>query len=122
MNKTEYLEYCNQMYAKGTPIVPDEVYDRLVENTELENTEDIDIVSSSHFGPDDESEDGERGDLDSTTCRRRPCADKHQHGDEEQRGLLKATDINGGKPCGAWCRALEPRGEKFLPDVERPEC
>jgi len=25
------------MYAKGTPIVPDEVYDRLVENTELEN-------------------------------------------------------------------------------------
>jgi len=37
MNKTEYLEYCNQMYAKGTPIVPDEVYDRLVENTELEN-------------------------------------------------------------------------------------
>ena len=37
MNKTEYLEYCNDMYAKGTPIVPDEVYDRLVENTELEN-------------------------------------------------------------------------------------
>ena len=37
MNKTEYLEHCNQMYAKGTPIVPDEVYDRLVENTELEN-------------------------------------------------------------------------------------
>ena len=37
MNKTEYLEYCNQMYAKGNPILPDEVYDRLVENTELEN-------------------------------------------------------------------------------------
>mgnify|MGYP000853729659 FL=1 len=36
MNKTEYLEYCNQMYAEGTPILPDEVYDRLVENTALE--------------------------------------------------------------------------------------
>lgn len=37
MNKTEYLEYCNRMYAEGNPILPDEVYDRLVENTELEN-------------------------------------------------------------------------------------
>ena len=37
MNKTEYLEYCNQMYAEGNPILPDEVYDRLVQNTELEN-------------------------------------------------------------------------------------
>ena len=37
MNKTEYLELCNQMYAEGNPILPDEVYDRLVENTELEN-------------------------------------------------------------------------------------
>jgi len=37
MNKTEYLEYCNQMYAEGNPILPDEVYDRLVENTELES-------------------------------------------------------------------------------------
>jgi DNA ligase (NAD+) len=37
MNKTEYLEYCNRMYAEGNPILPDDVYDRLVENTELEN-------------------------------------------------------------------------------------
>ena len=37
MNKTEYLEYCNQKYAEGNPILPDDVYDRLVENTELEN-------------------------------------------------------------------------------------
>jgi len=37
MNKTEYLEYCNQKYAEGNPILPDEVYDRLVQNTELEN-------------------------------------------------------------------------------------
>ena len=37
MNKTEYLEYCNEMYAKGSPVLPDDVYDRLVENTELEN-------------------------------------------------------------------------------------
>ena len=37
MNKTEYLEYCNQMYAEGNSILPDEVYDRLVQNTELEN-------------------------------------------------------------------------------------
>ncbi len=37
MNKSEYLEYCNEMYAKGTPIIPDDVYDRLVENTALEN-------------------------------------------------------------------------------------
>ena len=37
MNKTEYLEYCNQMYAEGNPIIPDEVYDRLIENTELED-------------------------------------------------------------------------------------
>ena len=36
MNKTEYLELCNQKYAEGNPILPDEVYDRLVENTELE--------------------------------------------------------------------------------------
>ena len=36
MNKTEYLELCNQKYAEGDPILPDEVYDRLVENTELE--------------------------------------------------------------------------------------
>lgn len=36
MNKTEYLEYCNRKYAEGNPILPDEVYDRLVENTELE--------------------------------------------------------------------------------------
>ena len=35
MNKTEYLEYCNQMYAEGNPILPDDVYDRLVENTAL---------------------------------------------------------------------------------------
>jgi len=37
MNKTEYLELCNQKYAEGNPILPDDVYDRLVENTELEN-------------------------------------------------------------------------------------
>ena len=37
MNKTEYLEYCNRKYAEGNPILPDEVYDRLVENTELED-------------------------------------------------------------------------------------
>jgi len=37
MNKTEYLEYCNQKYAEGNPILPDDVYDRLTENTELEN-------------------------------------------------------------------------------------
>jgi DNA ligase (NAD+) len=37
MNKTEYLELCNQKYAEGDPILPDDVYDRLVENTELEN-------------------------------------------------------------------------------------
>jgi len=36
MNKTEYLELCNRKYAEGNPILPDEVYDRLVENTELE--------------------------------------------------------------------------------------
>ena len=36
MNKTEYLEYCNQKYAEGNPILPDDVYDRLVENTALE--------------------------------------------------------------------------------------
>jgi len=36
MNKTEYLELCNQKYAEGNPILPDEVYDRLVENTALE--------------------------------------------------------------------------------------
>ena len=37
MNKTEYLELCNQKYAEGNPILPDDVYDRLVENTELES-------------------------------------------------------------------------------------
>tara|TARA_B110000858_G_scaffold185115_1_gene226980 strand:+ start:3643 stop:4584 length:942 start_codon:yes stop_codon:yes gene_type:complete len=37
MNKTEYLEYCNQKYAEGNPILPDEVYDRLTENTVLQN-------------------------------------------------------------------------------------
>ena len=37
MNKTEYLEYCNQKYAEGNPVLPDEVYDRLVENTALES-------------------------------------------------------------------------------------
>ena len=37
MNKTEYLEYCNQKYTEGNPVLPDEVYDRLVENTALEN-------------------------------------------------------------------------------------
>jgi NAD-dependent DNA ligase len=37
MNKTEYLEYCNRMYAEGNAQLPDDVYDRLVENTELES-------------------------------------------------------------------------------------
>jgi NAD-dependent DNA ligase len=37
MNKTEYLEYCNQKYAEGNPILPDEVYDRLIANTQLES-------------------------------------------------------------------------------------
>ena len=31
-----YLHICNQAYAQGTPIISDEVYDRLVENTSLE--------------------------------------------------------------------------------------
>ena len=30
-----YLRHCNQAYAQGTPLIPDEVYDRLVENTSL---------------------------------------------------------------------------------------
>ena len=30
-----YLRNCNQAYAEGTPLIPDEVYDRLVENTSL---------------------------------------------------------------------------------------
>ena len=30
-----YLRNCNQAYAQGTPIIADEVYDRLVENTSL---------------------------------------------------------------------------------------
>ena len=37
MNKTEYLEYCNEMYAKGSPVLPNKFNDRLVENTRLEN-------------------------------------------------------------------------------------
>jgi len=39
MNKEleAYLRLCNQAYAEGNPLIPDEVYDRLVENTELEN-------------------------------------------------------------------------------------
>ena len=39
MNKEleAYLKVCNQAYAEGNPLIPDEVYDRLVENTELEN-------------------------------------------------------------------------------------
>ena len=31
-----YLHICNQAYVEGTPIISDEVYDRLVENTSLE--------------------------------------------------------------------------------------
>ena len=30
-----YLRECNEAYAKGIPLIPDEVYDRLVENTSL---------------------------------------------------------------------------------------
>ena len=39
MNKEleAYLKVCNQAYAEGNPLIPDEVYDRLVENTELAN-------------------------------------------------------------------------------------
>lgn len=39
MNKQleAYLERCNQFYSEGNPIIPDEVYDKLVENTALEN-------------------------------------------------------------------------------------
>lgn len=39
MNKQleAYLRICNQAYVEGNPLIPDEVYDRLVENTQLEN-------------------------------------------------------------------------------------
>ena len=39
MNKEleAYLKVCNQAYAEGNPLIPDEVYDRLVENTQLAN-------------------------------------------------------------------------------------
>ena len=33
-----YLRICNQAYVEGTPIITDEVYDRLVENTFLFST------------------------------------------------------------------------------------
>ena len=38
MNKRleAYLRLCNQAYVEGNPIIPDEVYDRLVVNTKLE--------------------------------------------------------------------------------------
>jgi len=51
MNKTEYLELCNQKYAEGNPILPDEVYDRLVENTELENKVGYDVSEARHKHP-----------------------------------------------------------------------
>ena len=39
MNKEleAYLRLCNQAYVEGNPLIPDEVYDRLVENTQLAN-------------------------------------------------------------------------------------
>ena len=39
MNKEleAYLRLCNQAYVEGIPLIPDEVYDRLVENTQLAN-------------------------------------------------------------------------------------
>ena len=51
MNKTEYLELCNQKYAEGNPILPDDVYDRLVENTELENKVGYDVSEARHKHP-----------------------------------------------------------------------
>ena len=36
-NLEEYLELCNKAYAEGTPLLPDDVYDRLVENSKLQN-------------------------------------------------------------------------------------
>lgn len=51
MNKTEYLELCNQKYAEGNPILPDDVYDRLVENTELENKVGYDVTEARHKHP-----------------------------------------------------------------------
>ena len=39
MNKEleAYLRLCNQAYVEGNPLIPDEVYDRRVENTQLAN-------------------------------------------------------------------------------------
>ena len=51
MNKTEYLELCNQKYAEGNPILPDEVYDRLVENTELESKVGYDVTEERFKHP-----------------------------------------------------------------------
>ena len=51
MNKTEYLELCNTKYAEGNPILPDDVYDRLVENTELENKVGYDVNEARHKHP-----------------------------------------------------------------------
>ncbi len=36
-NLEEYLEQCNIAYEQGNPIIPDEVYDRLADNTYLNN-------------------------------------------------------------------------------------
>lgn len=46
MNKNleAYLRQCNQAYVDGNPIIPDEVYDKLVENTALaEEVGNVDI-------------------------------------------------------------------------------
>jgi DNA ligase (NAD+) len=51
MNKTEYLEYCNQMYAEGNPVLPDDVYDRLVENTALEEQVGHAMVDVRYYHP-----------------------------------------------------------------------
>ena len=51
MNKTEYLEYCNQKYAEGDPQLPDDVYDRLVENTALEEQVGHAMVDVRYYHP-----------------------------------------------------------------------
>ena len=50
MNKDirAYLSKCRDAYFNGRPLIPDEVYDRLVENV---NTDEVGSATDSRFKP-----------------------------------------------------------------------